>query len=1100
MKTKATLALAALAACALSAHEAWNDISAFRINKEEPCAFYTVETDFESAKKPVSIEGVESVRSTEMYKSLNGDWKFLFAKNHAESKGEYKEKNFDDSAWDTIDVPNSWQCRGYDRIFFNNMPMEFCYDFEGNLYKEFAYGKDGKKDVLPPAAFKPFIPEAHRQIGVYRRKFTLPENWSGKNVFVQFDGVRTGLNVYVNGKFAGYSEDSFSPAKFDITKLVDFGGENTIVAEVYKYTTGAYMEMQDMPHMIGIIRDVNLIARNPLHIDDYYAPTDISDDLKSAEASFEFKLDNRSDKPSRPAKLSAYLFDSDGGQFGGSPLFEVGVPVIAANESARVEAKHSFKNFKLWSPDNPNLYFLVFRLCDENGAELETIKADFGFKKFEINAAKRQLVLNKKRFFIKGANHHDWSPDKGKAMDFSWFLKDVMEMKKLNMNAVRTSHYPKDPRFYMLCSRLGILVLDEANQEMHFFRKRPSAADLDIYVPASVDRMRSMVVRDRNVPSVAIFSVGNESAPFYAKAIAEMANVGRNLSSRSHHFIHSEAESSDIVDGRANGGSDFFSPMYGGVKKMNFYLRLPNEKKPFFYCEYCHCKGNSLGDLHEQWKLIRSQDSLNGGFLWDLVDQGLYMPRKDDPSKKYISDGRDWGTKPNSGSNSIDGVLFADRTHSAKYYEVRRIYQDIQISEIAGKPLELEISNEFIDTDVSEFLPRVSVSRNGIVVAEKYLPRFALPAGGKRTLKVSLPKFDASRSGDYYYLVSFIRTSDTPFAKRGETAAEAQFALSSKPAPAIEIPEGAPETLDAGGKLVVKFDGGSAVFDKASARMESYTFGGEIIVNSPFDFDYFQSSTDHYQRTDSELVKLGLFDLSRKNSKFSCKEEGGYLRVFCKSDFVSKGGKGFALETVYTLAKNGFVNVSSRLEKIGEMKDDLVFARLGTRFGVNPKFSRAAYLGRGPHANYSNRLYSADFGWHKGGVAEFFENFTRPQDTGNREGVKFFALGNGKSGAAFLMQNEPNAVAVLPWTQRELAAVMHPYELAPSTSTDVRITRNISGLAENPWANPRPRPESRVDFKNPKPWNFTIAPFSSEKEMESLREISVPEKFIYRFK
>lgn len=1101
MKKTFTIFAAAVVAVCAGAHEAWNDILQFKINKEAPCAFYTVETSFDTAKNPVDIDGVENVRKTQWYKSLNGDWKFFFAKNHAASRPEFRAPDFDDSDWDTMDVPNSWQCRGYDRIFFNNHTGEFGYDYDGNMYDEFKYGRDAKGNrVLPAAAYKPFIPELHRQIGVYRKKFVLPENWNGKNIFIQFDGVRTGFNVYVNGSFVGYSEDSFTPAKFDITKFVRRGAENTVVAEVYKYTTGAYMEMQDMPHMLGIVRDVNLIARSPLHIEDYYAPAKVADDLKSAEVELEFKLENRASSASEPAKIEAFLFDASGAQVGTDAFAAVDVPAVAANGSVKVCAKRGISDIKLWSPDAPNLYYLVFKLSDSRGAELETIKADFGFKKFGIDAAKRQLILNKKRFFIKGVNHHDWSPDKGKAMDFHWAKKDVMLMKKMNMNAVRTSHYPKDSRFYMLCSRLGILVLDEANHEMHFFRDPVCAADLDIYVPASVDRMLNMVVRDRNVPSVAIFSVGNESAPFYAKSLAEMVKAARPLIAKSGQFIHSEAEVSDIVDKRANGESDFFSPMYGGIPRMEKYLNeYTNETKPFFFCEYFHCKGNALGDFYEGWRLIRSRDSLNGGFLWDMVDQGLYMPRPDDPSKRYISDGRDWNTKPSQGSNSMDGIVFADRTYSAKFDEVRRVYQNIQISAVSGNPLKLVLSNEFISTNANVFTPVVEVQLNGQTVAQKYPEPFDVPAGEKRTVEISLPEYDATKAGDYFYTLKFLRNADTAFAHRGDVVSCAQFKLVGNPLPEASIPAGVPQFVETDAVIAVKTACGSVVFDKTKASLSSYTANGNTIINRPFEFDFFTAQTDHYRSSDRSLERADLLNLSHKNPRISFDTESGFLRVYCKNDYLNKAGNGFCLETVYTVAKNGYVGVSSRFSKVGKVDSSLVFARLGTRFGVDAKYSVAEYLGRGPLANYNNRYVSCDFGLYRTNVADFFENFSRPQDTGNRECVKSFALTDGKSGVLFAMQNTPNSVAALPWTQREMAEAKHPYMLPESVSTEVRITRNVSGLASNPWSSPLPRRECRIDLENPKPWFFTIVPFDTQSQMNDIRAHSISESFLYKF-
>lgn len=1082
------------------AHNAWNDISQFRINKEAPSAFYVVHENFETAKIPTQIADIENLYSTSAYQSLNGDWKFFFANNHSEAKREFVEKDFDDSGWSDIDVPNSWQCRGFDRIFYDNTTMEFFFDFEGNWYSDFRYGMEGNKRVsIPLAAQKPYIPEKHRQMGIYRKKFVLPENWDGKNIYIQFEGVRTGFNLYVNGKFVGYSEDSFTPAKFDITKFVDRDGENTVAVEVYKYTTGAYMEIQDMPQLVGIIRDVVLMARSPLHIEDYYAPISITDDLKTANIDFDLSIENRSSKQSAPAKAEAYLFEMDGTLVSSNALFSVEVPSIAANSTKLLNTKIQLKDFKLWSPDKPNLYFLVLKLSDSSG-EIESIKADFGFKKFEIDSKKRQLVFNKNRFLIKGVNHHDWSPDKGKAMSFDWMKKDIILMKQANMNAVRTSHYPKDPRFYMLCSRYGIFVLDEANHEMHYFRDRPAASDLEIYIPASIDRMRNMVIRDRNIPCVGIFSVGNESAVYYTKTLSAMEKEGRKLSARSGHFIHSEGETGDIVNKRANGDSDFFSPMYGGTARMKKYLnQYTNETRPFFFCEYFHCMGNTLGDFLNTWKFIRSEDSLNGGFIWDWVDQSLYKQRQDDPSKSYLSDARDWGTKPNKMNYCLNGVIFADRTYSAKYNEVKRVYQDIQISQkTGGYVTNLVISNEFFDTDLAEFVPFVKVERSGVLIAQKYLDTMKLPAGKTGEFNISLPDFDSTKSGEYFYTLQFLRKANTPHSATGSVVAEAQFEISQTALANLKIANKAPKYWESASSVAVSAGDVKMIFDKNKATLISYTYKGEKLIDSPIEFDYKSAYVDAYFRHISKKIATAKLDhFERFNSSVKVEADEKKFRVICKSDWLNEDKCGFAFRTVYTIDASGCVGVSSDLKKVGKFKRQIL-PRLGLRMGVNKKYDTAKFFGRGPFANYIDRLASANVGLYEVKVADFFEPYTKTQDSGNREDIRFFALHNGKGGIMFSMHDTPNPVSVLPWTQDEMKAAANPHLLGESKGVDVRIAYMVAGLGSNSCG-PEPKPEFIIDLNNLGSWHFAILPFDSQGQLDEISKKRIPDSMFYKF-
>ena len=1059
---------------------AWNKIEVFKINKEEPSAFFIAYPNFESAAKPISIDEIEHIYDTDSYKLLNGEWKFLFLKSVSDVKDDYFSKNFDDSSWDDIDVPNSWQSKGYDVIFYNNTNMEFFYDENGKFRKEFASPKESGK--YAEAAMHPFIPEGNRQVGVYRRTFTIPENWGGKNVFIRFNGVRTGFNLYVNGKFVGYSEDSFTPAEFNITKYLD-KGENSIATEVFKFTTGAYMEMQDMPHMMGIIRDVVLIARPGVYIRDYYAPATLSGDMKSAEIDFKVWLKNSLSSASKGVKLQAYILDSAGAIVGGKPLFEKAVGEIPAGGELEVSESAKIDGFKLWSPDSPNLYYVVFKLSDSGGAELESIKADYAFRKFEIKG--RQLFLNGKRFIIKGTNRHDWSPDKGKANDFAWMKKDAELMKRANINAVRTSHYPNDSKFYMLCARYGLAVLDECNQEMHGFIKNPPL-DNDNFIPPSVDRMRNMVLRDRNVPCVIIFSLGNESSLKPTRGHEAMAKAARALDSRP---IHSEPECRVINDGKAGGVSDFFSPMYGGVDRMNNYLNdLKNEKRPYFFCEYAHAMGNSIGNLKGKWELIRSnKDSLNGGFIWDWVDQGAYLDCADGSGKKFISDGRDWnGEKRASAQNfCMNGIVFADRTYSAKYFEVQKIYQDIQIDDIDAAKGKLKISNEFLATNTDNFTPVVVVERNGEPIAEKTLDAIKVAPGESAEIQIKLPEFDASQPGEYFYTLKFLRNRGLNFAKKGEVAAQNQFFIKKVDSGKSPRLSSAPKFSDENGKITVEIGGGGkVVFDRKSARMESYSMYGKDIITSPVEFDISSAFIDNFVRGPlaRDFAKYGLDKLMLKDSSCSTEIDGNTLKVSCSQLWATDAGDGFRLKVVYSVLSSGAVKVDVRCIKINDTPADLPIPRLGLKMGISKDFDKVEFFGKGPFANYSDRLYAANVGRYESKVSDWYENFSRPQDTGNREDVRWLSLrDNVGCGILIASCGKPLPMSVLPYTQAQIAGAKHPYLLPDSDGTELRVAWKVRGVG-NAACGPRTREQFRCKFLGAADWSFEIIPLASNSD------------------
>jgi len=1083
-----TMAIAAIAAAdSPKDPQAWNKLEVFRINKEAPAAFFLTSAKLEDALKPISIDAVKDIWTGDSYKLLNGDWKFKFLDSSKNVNEEFFARNFNDASWDTLDVPNSWQCKGYDNIFYNNTTMEYFYDkITNRTSKDFQSPPKGSKDIAI-AAKNPYIPEDYRQVGIYRRTFSVPANWNGKNVFVRFNGVRTGFNLYVNGKFIGYSEDSFTPAEFNITKFVD-SGENSIAVEVFKFTTGSCMEMQDMPHTMGIIRDVILVARPKVYIRDYFAPTTLSDDFKSAKIDFNVWIKNLSSEKSEGCVLKAYLVTSKGNIFGGEPLFTKKIAPVNFGEEIEVKETAIVKNFKLWSPDSPNLYSIVFQLSDANGKELESIHADYAFRKFEIKG--RALYLNGKRFLIKGSNRHDWSPDKAKTAEYKWLKKDAELMKRANINFVRTSHYPNDNDFYMICARYGIAILDECNVEMHGFIRFP-AIDRQNFVAPVVDRMRNMVLRDRNVPCVMSYSLGNESA-FYC-TIGHRAQAAEARKLDPTRYIHSEPE-----QGQTDGVADFSSPMYGGVDRMRGYLARTNEKRPFFFCEYAHAMGNSIGNLKGKWELIRAnKDSLNGGFIWDWVDQGLLLPRNDGTGKKYISDGRDWNDNKRASAQNfcMNGIILADRNCTSKYFEVQKIYQDIQIDNIDAPNGKLKISNEFLSTNLSDFKPVVSVELNGKPIAKKTLEPINIGAGESAEVEIDLPEFDSSKAGEYFYTLQFLRQKNTNFANKGDVAAQNQFFIKKVEAPKIANKSGAPSFSDGANQIIVNVrnGGGKITFDKSKAVLSGYDVDGKKLLTSPIEFDISSAFIDNFERGGlrANFSKMSFDNLAVKDSSVISEKSADCLNVVCQKLLANDDGEGFRVTVKYSIFADGEVKVAARAHKINETPEYLPIPRLGLKMNVNKDFNKVEYFGRGPLANYSDREYGSNVGLYKSNVADWYEDFSKPQDTGNRQDVRWLALRDAAAcGLIVVADAKPLPMAVLPYTQEEISAAKHPYLLPTSSANQLRVAWKVRGLG-NGACGPRTREQFRCNWNGAADWYFTIAPvFSNTDAQAKALEIS----------
>ncbi len=1053
----------------------WSDVSVFRINKEEPRAFFVPHFTLDGASAPVDTDGVENIYDIPSAKLLNGVWKFRFLDSPDEMDPAFMSDSFDDSGWDGIDVPCSWQARGYDTVFYNNITLEMFFDKEGRWLPGF-HKRRGEE--MSEAARAPFVPEAHRQSGIYRRTFEVPGDWDGREVFVRFCGVRTGFELYVNGKFAGYSEDSFTPAEFNITKFLR-KGRNSMAVRVFKFTTGAYFEMQDMPHMMGIIRDVVLLARPKLHIGDYYAPHELSPDMKDARMQISATVRNLSGRAARGAELRAWLVDNSTGAR--SRIFSAAVPEAAPGGVAEVSGEAEVRGVRLWSPDRPSLYTLVLELADADGKTLEAVSADYAFRKFEIR--QKTLFLNGKRMLIKGANRHDWSPDKGKAVDFSWMKKDAELMAAANVNAVRTAHYPNDDKFLMLCSRYGLTVMDENNFETHGLREE-IPTDFEWFVPAAVDRMKNMVLRDRNVPCVIIWSLGNENGLFFNRSHRAMFDFARAADPA--RPIHSEPEMRDpatLKNGRLNSPTDFVSGMYGGIPRIRWYqTKMENETRPFLFCEYMHSMGNSTGNLREIWDEFRADPSLNGGYLWDWVDQSLYLPIPGRPGGKFLSHGLDWGTKPTSGSFCLNGIIFADRECPPKYFEVKSVHQNIRFSDVDGDPSRLRLKSEFFDTDAGEFDASLKVERNGVCVLEKKLDPIALAPGEEREISLELPEVPESEEGgaEYFYTLAFAAREDLPYAKKGGTVAKWQrFMGRSAPSPR-PAPAAAKASFDDGrDSLRVAFSlpggaSGELLFDKKGANLASLKFGGRPVITKPLDFDISQAWIENLKGPMRDAERYGLESLRevRGSVRF---EKSPLPRIVCEKFWTNPDGDGFKSEISYEIHGAG-VLVSASATKLNATPERLDLPRVGVRMGVARELGAAEYFGRGPHGNFNDRMTGEDVGLYRAGVADFFEPYPKLQDSGNREETRWMSLcGPDGFGAVFKAADGPLPFALLPNSQAEMKALAHPYQLSADSDSELRIAWKVSGVG-NGSHGPETFDVYRPHFKGSVSWRFWILP------------------------
>lgn len=1069
-------------AASLGAREPFNDIRVTGINKENPHAFFTIADSFKTALKPLSVDQVGDIYTGNSYLSLNGDWKFKFIENHDNLSDEVFAKNYDDSSWRTIQVPSTWQPLGYDTISYTNVFHEFMFDRQGRRLEGFE-SKDGK---IPELIAEPTIVEMHRQAGLYRRTFNLPKDWSGKEVFVKFSAVKSGFKLYVNGAYVGYSQESFTPAEFNITKYLK-AGENSVSLIVYKYTAGSFFELQDMPHTMGILRDVTLIARPEVFLRDYYATCNFSDDLKSADFKCEFTLSNLSKQARKNLKLELFLADDKGKLLGGKAIISKDIPEIAAGQDLSLSGEGKVSNFKLWSPDEPNLYTLVIRLQNSESKDLEVARADWGFRKFEIRG--NRLFLNNVPFLIKGVNRHNWSPETGSAVDFALMKKDCELIKRANINAIRTSHYPNDEKFYMLCSRYGLAVLDENNHETHEMRQFLPAEN-DLFVAPSVYRMRNLVMRDRNVPCVIIWSLGNESATYHTKSHKAMEAEARRLDPT--RPIHSEPGA-----GQESNTSDFVSPMYGGMGRMQVYLNSKSPK-PFIFCEYCFAIGNAIGNLKQIWNMIRANDSLNGGFIWDWCDRTLYL--KDKNGVRFLADGRDFGTRPQAGTWCASGVVFADRTYASKYFEVQRVYQDIQISEVDAKAGKFKISNEFFSTDLSDFDVKIEVFRDGVEIAKSTESAPALKPGESGEFELKMPSFDSSKSGEYYCNVSFLRRAGTLFSKAGDVASFAQFPLKKVESNRVLPSKGSLKVDEGDSAVSVSANGVEYVFSRENRRLEALKIDGKNLLLSPLKFDISSAWISNANIFRREAENMGLNSLKLLKESFGVEKLGaGAVRVKCSETLSNIYGDGFVVDTFYTILGSSAMEVSVNVTKLNDMPEKLYIPRIGVKMGLDKSLSNVEYFGRGPLQNYCDALEAAPLGVYKIDISKEIPDYAKPQDCGNREGVRLMTL-RGRDGGGFAVTApaKPLSMSILGNTQEELLAAAHKHLLPESSANEFRVAGFVAGIG-NGALGPSTLDEFLPTFKGSFNFSFAIFPISKSIKFENMLGADFPEKYKAKF-
>ncbi|WP_230399463.1 glycoside hydrolase family 2 TIM barrel-domain containing protein [Novisyntrophococcus fermenticellae] len=1003
----------------------------FQVNREKARAtFYRYDT-VEQARQADKAD-------SSYYQLLNGDdWKFSWAINPAKriaaSDKNFNQTDYDDSGWDDIAVPRSWQTYvkedgsfKYDPVIYSNQNYPWI-----NI--------EGKKDLG-------VAPESNNPVGTYRKTFTVDPEWKGKEIFLNFEGVESAMYLWVNGTYIGYSEDSFTRDEFDITDALDFseGAENVITVEVYRWCDGSYIENQDQLRLSGIFRDVYMTAKEDTEIRDFTIVTDLDENYENAELKVETDLRNFSGKEKDGYSVKGYLYDADGNLVTSQPL-SADAEFKDGNETT-VSMSQQITNPAKWTAEHPNLYKLVLAL-EKDGEQTEITSSGVGFREVEITDAgttDTRLRVNGQVISLFGVNRHESNPETGRYLTEADIRKDLELMKSLNINAIRTSHYPNDPLFYDLCDEYGLYVMGEANVESHNGRSQYGVpGDKPGYIEAAEDRAVNMLERDKNYPCIIMWSPGNETG------------TGKSLQAEIDYFQNNDDTRVVHYQGwNDNAGVDVTSNMYPELSAIK-----GSYKKPYIMCEYVHAMGNSVGGLKDYWDKIRDYGVCQGGFIWEWADHTFNTPLVEngtwDGKTTYWGYDGDWNTgaysKWTSGNSNFctDAIISADRTLQPEDYEVKRVYQALQMEMGDVNTGTITVNNENIATNTSEYKLLWSLEKDGTEVQSGELENIDIAPMTSGTVTIPYQVPEGLKEGDECFLnVSFVTKEATSWAEAGFAAAEEQFDLAFEKEAADrglntdEMHTFSDSALTETDKEVkISEDNWSVAFDKDKGTMKSFKVGDTEMFAEGLQPNYWRAYTDN----DVKESVDGNWKKANENAKIDEVSVEKYDKIiYVTINRTLKNCADSKDSLIYTIYSSGDVFVKSTLIPSSGMGELL---RVGNRVQLNGNLENMTWYGRGESDSYSDRKAGYDVGIYESKVSDQFVNYAVPQETGNKTDVRFMALTDDEGNGLLVDAGEHLLeMSALHYTQEDLQQAAHPYQLKGTDNTVLTIDYAQMGL------------------------------------------------------
>ncbi len=975
--------------------------------------------------------------SSPWFKLLNGNWKFQYAETPALAPEGFFEESYDVSDWDDIQVPCSWQLLGYGRPHYTNVKYPFPVD-------------------------PPNVP-TENPTGSYRRDFFIPDEWSDRQIFLRFEGVDSAFYVWINGQQVGYSQGSRLPAEFDITEYVR-AGTNNIAVRVYRWSDGSYLEDQDMWWLSGIFRDVYLITVPRVHVFDFRIRTELDSNYRDAVLKIRTILKNHGEQADK-YQIELRLLDSDLRPMPGqSPSSEV---TIQADGEVALDLEESVTNPEKWSAENPCLYTLLITLRDAKGEIIEVIPGKFGFRSVELKDG--NMLVNGVPIMIKGVNRHDHHPDLGRAVPLECMVEDILLMKRHNINAVRTSHYPNDPRFLDLCDYYGLYVLDETDLECHGFQivKNTKGPSHDPeWEGAYIDRIVRMVERDKNHPCVIIWSLGNES-DFGRNHVAMAKWVHEADPTRLLHYERDlEAEVADIL-----------SQMYTRIDKLIELGRKRNAEKPMILCEYAHAMGNGPGNLKEYWDVFYKYKRLQGGFVWDWIDQGIRKRTED--GREYFAYGGDFGDEPNDRNFLINGLIFPDRKPSPGLVEYKKVLEPVKVESIDLAAGKVRITNLYDFISLSHLDASWNLMADGKVLQSGTVPMPNVPAGGSRSITIPYAPPAPAPATEHWLNISLALASDAPWASRGHEIAWAQFKLPSNapPAKAVKFESIPPVHCEESSKTA-RITGADfeLVFDKIYGVIASWHHEGLKVINRGPKLNFWRAPIDNDRRSlEAEWRRIGLHLLAHRVNSVECEEiKGKAIRIRVASRIAPPIlDLAFECDYIYTIYGSGDVIIEIHGAPKGEFP---VLPRIGLQMMLPRGLDHVSWYGRGPGECYIDSKQANRIGVYSCMVDELYVPYVYPQDNGNRTDVRWVNLTNTRGMGLICVGMPLLDFSAHRFSTEDLEKAEHTCDLVPRDEITLNLDYRHHGLG-SASCGPGPLPQYEL---RPHDFSFSVRlkPFS----------------------